>query len=82
MSIITINVNSDTCEGVPSLGEIMATLVELQASVDALAPAVAAVSAKIDVLVAGQGGAASEAELDVVKSGVDAAVASLTTLAA
>jgi hypothetical protein len=63
-------------------GRIMAKLVELQASVDAVSAGVVVAVAKIDELKASQGGAASEAELEDVKVKLDAAAAALAAAVA
>lgn len=58
------------------IGALVANLVELNASVDALSAQVAVTATEIAALKAAQG-AATEADLDVVKGKVDAAVAVL-----
>lgn len=58
---------------------IMATLAEVNASLSALSTSVDAVAAEVATLKAGQG-AATAADLDVVKAAVDAAQAKLAGL--
>lgn len=76
MSLITINVMCDK----HLLGEIMATLVDVNASLDVLNVEVARVAQEVADLKAQGTPAATEADLDAVKSRVDSAKDALAAL--